>query len=156
MENNTPPKINIKDLIIKIIVGIAIVVLLFMLLKECTRVKCDICDKDATKKLNAVITYNLCDEHYDWMTGGSSNDSSESTSKGYKKTKGANGTYTYHCIKKCNDSCGNGCKSCVRDGTKCKFDYSASHDIGWIGCPDCGDITHAEWYDWYEEALKSK
>lgn len=156
MDNENKKKINIKDLLIKIAVGIVIVIILFFALKECTKVKCDICDKEATKVLDAVITYNLCDEHYKWMTGDSSDSSSDSSYKGYSKTKGVNGTYRYRCTKICDEECGNGCKSCVRDGTKCKFEYKASTggDIGWIGCPDCGDVTHEYWYDWYEEALK--
>lgn len=154
MNNETEKKIiNIKDLLINIVVGIALAVILFFVLKECTKVKCDICDKKATKVLDAVITYNLCDEHYMWMTGGSSSSYSDSSYKGYSKTKGYNGSYRFRCTKQCDEECGNGCKSCVRDGTKCKFSYKASNDIGWIGCPDCGDVTHEEWYDWYEKAL---
>lgn len=121
MDNQPEKKVDIKDILIKVIVGIAILVLLFFVLKECTKVKCDICDKDATRVLDAVITYNLCDEHYEWMTGGSSSSSDESTYKGYSKTKGVNGTYRYRCTKVCDEECGNGCKSCVRDGTFCFF-----------------------------------
>lgn len=81
------------------------------------------------------------------------------TSQNFSLTKGMNGTYTYKCQKKCDDSC----KSCERcdkgeafeDRYRCNFQYSASTEIGWIGCKQCGDVSFKEWNDWYDNALKS-
>ena len=76
----------------------------------------------------------------------------------YKRTVGVNGTINYACTRKCNESCPD-CDSCIRkaksfpkSGTKCNFTYQIpkkAKDIGWIGCPQCGDITYDEWWDFY-------
>ena len=141
---------SVKSIFLKLTIAIVFIVVVILIIKECSKTKCDICDKEATKVLNAVITYDLCDEHYRWMKG----DSYSNSILDYQKTQGMNGTYRYRCTKQCDESCGNGCKSCVREKTKCQFEYKSSDkDIGWSGCPDCGDLTHEEWYDWYKKKL---
>ncbi len=83
-------------------------------------------------------------------------------SKGfYTVTRGANGHYTYRCIKNCNESCGNGCKTCITGGSsfghsRCNFNYGASSAIGWIGCYKCGDVSSEKWFEWYRNKLGLK
>ena len=73
----------------------------------------------------------------------------------YRLIQGLNGRYTYRCAKTCSSKCGLGCEVCLMNGEsfnrppKCCFDYGASEEIGWIGCPDCGDVSSEEWFDWY-------
>lgn len=77
----------------------------------------------------------------------------------YSVVQGVNGQYTYRCTKMCSDKCGKGCDSCLLNGKsfssgpKCCFSYGASKQIGWVGCPDCGDISSEEWFKWYRNAL---
>lgn len=79
--------------------------------------------------------------------------------KEYKLVKGVNGVYTYRCMKKCSEECGSSCKSCIMNGESfkrppyCNFDYSAPTKIGWIGCPNCGDVSSSRWNDWYKRKL---
>ncbi len=77
----------------------------------------------------------------------------------YTVKKGVNGTYTYSCNKICSENCSRACRICIMNGksfhhpANCSFNYQAFENIGWIGCPDCGDLSHSSWYDWYEDAL---
>ncbi len=86
------------------------------------------------------------------------NDNSISGSSDYSLIKGANGTYTYRCQKKCNESCKYCGNSCIKGretfGATCTHEYSANSPIGWIGCPLCGDIDNDYWWDWYDKKLK--
>ena len=91
------------------------------------------------------------------------NDTSEQDTEGsYELIQGVNGQYEYRCTKICSEECGRACDTCLMNGKsskrspKCCFDYSASKPIGWVGCPDCGDISHPAWYDWYSRALGLK
>lgn len=91
------------------------------------------------------------------------NDTSEQDTEGsYELIQGVNGQYEYRCTKICSEECGRACDTCLMNGKsskrspKCCFDYSASKPIGWVGCPDCGDISHPAWYDRYRRALGLK
>ena len=91
------------------------------------------------------------------------NDTSEQDTEGSSELiQGVNGQYEYRCTKICSEECGRACDTCLMNGKsfkrspKCCFDYSASKPIGWVGCPDCGDISHPAWYDWYRRALGLK
>lgn len=99
---------------------------------------------------NGVTDYELTEK----------NDTSEqNVGHNYLLVRGVNGQYEYRCTKICSEECGNACKTCLMNGKsfkhspKCCFDYSAPREIGWIGCPDCGDVSHEDWYDWYGRAL---
>lgn len=80
------------------------------------------------------------------------------TSSDYKMWKGMNGTYTYRCSRICTESCKYCKSSCINGredtGPSCTHQYSAKTQIGWIGCPLCGDVDNESWHDWYDSALK--
>lgn len=79
----------------------------------------------------------------------------------YRLTQGVNGQYTYYCTKICSESCGKSCDTCLMNSesfhhaANCAFSYGASNEIGWVGCPDCGDIGHEAWFEWYRSVLDS-
>lgn len=85
-------------------------------------------------------------------------DSNESeVSPYYERTVGVNGAINYKCTRVCDESCYK-CEKCIRNAQgfdrkpKCNFSYQFSRnskDLGWIGCPQCGDITYDEWNDFY-------
>ncbi len=85
-------------------------------------------------------------------------DSNESeVSPYYERTVGVNGAINYKCTRVCDESCYK-CEKCIRNAQgfdrkpKCNFSYKFSRnskDLGWIGCPQCGDITYDEWNDFY-------
>lgn len=75
----------------------------------------------------------------------------------YERTVGVNGAINYKCTRVCDESCFK-CEKCIRNAKgfntkpKCNFSYQFSKntkDLGWIGCPQCGDITYDEWNDFY-------
>lgn len=90
------------------------------------------------------------------FTIGNPDDDNESETN-FRYWQGMNGTWTYRCERNCGDSCAN-CRSCVKGrenfGAECTFQYSASSNIGWIGCPLCGDVDYNYWHDWYDSVLK--
>lgn len=83
-------------------------------------------------------------------------DEEDKTEKTFRYWQGMNGSWTYRCEKKCDETCKN-CRGCIKGrenfGAECTFQYGASHAIGWIGCPLCGDVDYEYWHDWYEENL---
>lgn len=80
----------------------------------------------------------------------------DKTEKTFRYWQGMNGSWTYRCEKKCDETCKN-CRSCIKGrenfGAECTFQYGASYAIGWIGCPKCGDVDNEYWHNWYEEKL---
>lgn len=78
---------------------------------------------------------------------------------GYKRTVGVNGAITYYCTRHCSaEKCTKNCKHCLNNqksfpNSTCTFHYQFSkgqRDKGWIGCPQCGDITYDQWHDFYK------
>ncbi len=76
----------------------------------------------------------------------------------YERTVGVNGTVNYKCTRVCDENCYK-CEKCIRNAQsfnrkpKCNFSYQIpkkARDIGWIGCPQCGDITYEEWWEFYD------
>ena len=75
------------------------------------------------------------------------------TGQGYVRKVGVNGAITYSCMRYCSSSC-KSCKSCLTNqksfpSSHCNFSYqySKGKDRGWFGCPQCGDISYADFYE---------
>ena len=85
------------------------------------------------------------------------NDPDAIVGSGYVRKVGVNGAITYSCIRHCTDSCKN-CKKCITNqksfpSSHCTFSYQFSKnmkDKGWIGCPQCGDISYDTWNSFYK------
>lgn len=85
------------------------------------------------------------------------NDPDATVGSGYVRKVGVNGAITYSCTRHCTDSCEN-CKKCITNqksfpSSHCTFSYQFSKnmkDKGWIGCPQCGDISYDTWNSFYK------
>lgn len=144
------------------IIPIALIMVFCLLIIVCNK-KCDICQDVAANYKEKG--FDLCYDCYMKMLENSQDEAADSSdnskSDGYSLKRGVNGRYTYKCRKICSEECGNACETCLMNGESfkrspwCCFDYGASEEIGWIGCPDCGDVSYSEWYNWYEKAQSS-